>query len=144
MKYNPKVNEDVARMPGFAHLHPLQPDATVQGALEVLCEMQHLLAEVTGFKAVTLQPAAGAQGELAGMLMIRAYLRDRGETQRKKVLVPGLRARHQPGHGRHVRLLYSLHSHRRQRQRGRGEAEGGARRHGGGPDAHQPEHAGPL
>ncbi|HLZ29657.1 MAG TPA: aminomethyl-transferring glycine dehydrogenase subunit GcvPB [Chloroflexota bacterium] len=88
MKYNPRINEDVARLPGIAHVHPLQPDETVQGALRIMFELQHLLAEITGFAAATLQPAAGAQGELAGMLMMRAYHLDRGDTQRRKVLVP--------------------------------------------------------
>jgi len=88
MKYNPKVNEDVARLPGIAKIHPLQPDETVQGALRLLFELQQLLAEITGFKTATLQPAAGAQGELAGMLMMRAYHRDRGDLKRTKVLVP--------------------------------------------------------
>ena len=88
MKYNPRVNEDVARLPGIAHVHPLQPDSTVQGALRVMFELQRLLAAITGFSAATLQPAAGAQGELAGMLMMRAYHLERGERQRRKVLVP--------------------------------------------------------
>jgi len=88
MKYNPRVNEDIARLPGIAHVHPLQPDETVQGALSVMYELQQLLTEISGFKAATLQPAAGAQGELAGMLMLRAYHLDRGDTQRRKVLVP--------------------------------------------------------
>ena len=88
MKYNPKVNEDVARLPGFAHIHPLQPDATVQGALRVMYELQLMLAAVTGFHAATLQPAAGAQGELCGMLMMRAYHLEHGQSQRRKVLVP--------------------------------------------------------
>jgi glycine dehydrogenase subunit 2 len=88
MKYNPRVNEDVARLPGVAHIHPLQPDATVQGALRLMYEMQRLLAAITGFRTATLQPAAGAQGELAGMLMMRAYHVDRGDTRRRKVLVP--------------------------------------------------------
>ncbi|HEV7663012.1 MAG TPA: aminomethyl-transferring glycine dehydrogenase subunit GcvPB [Chloroflexota bacterium] len=88
MKYNPRVNEDVARLPGIAHIHPLQPDETVQGALRIMFEMQQLLADITGFAAATLQPAAGAQGELAGMLMMRAYHLDRGDTHRRKVLVP--------------------------------------------------------
>ncbi|TME42127.1 MAG: glycine dehydrogenase subunit 2, partial [Chloroflexi bacterium] len=88
MKYNPRVNEDVARLPGIAHVHPLQPDSTVQGALRVMFELQRLLAAITGFSAATLQPAAGAQGELAGMLMMRAYHLERGEYQRRKVLVP--------------------------------------------------------
>jgi glycine dehydrogenase subunit 2 len=88
MKYNPKVNEEVARLPGLSAIHPYQPESTVQGALEVLHEVADLLARVTGFDAVTLQPAAGAQGELSGMLMIRACLRARGEGHRTKVLVP--------------------------------------------------------
>jgi glycine dehydrogenase subunit 2 len=88
MKYNPKVNEDVARLPGFSAIHPYQPESTVQGALAVMHELARLLAAVTGFHAVTLQPAAGAQGELAGMLMIRACLEARGEKHRTKVLVP--------------------------------------------------------
>jgi glycine dehydrogenase subunit 2 len=88
MKYNPRVNEDVARLPGIAHVHPLQPDETVQGALRIMFELQEILATITGFKTATLQPAAGAQGELAGMLMMRAYHLDRGDTQRRKVLVP--------------------------------------------------------
>lgn len=88
MKYNPRVNEDVARLAGIAHVHPLQPDATVQGALRLMYELQQLLAAITGFKTATLQPAAGAQGELAGMLMMRAYHLDRGDTRRDKVLVP--------------------------------------------------------
>jgi glycine dehydrogenase subunit 2 len=88
MKYNPRVNEDVARLPGVAHVHPLQPDETVQGALQIMFELQQLLTSITGFSAATLQPAAGAQGELAGMLMMRAYHLDRGDSQRRKVLVP--------------------------------------------------------
>jgi glycine dehydrogenase subunit 2 len=88
MKYNPKINEDVARLPGFLHVHPLQPDQTVQGALQLMHTLQEMLAAITGFHAATLQPAAGAQGELCGMLMMRAYHLDRGDTQRRKVLVP--------------------------------------------------------
>src|SRR5256714_2684001 len=88
MKYNPKINEDVARLPGVANIHPLQPDETVQGALHIMFELQQLLAAITGFRTATLQPAAGAQGELAGMLMMRAYHLDRGDTKRDKVLVP--------------------------------------------------------
>ena len=88
MKYNPRVNEDVARLPGIAHVHPLQPDETVQGALRIMFELQQILAAITGFKTATLQPAAGAQGEFAGMLMMRAYHLDRGDTQRRRVLVP--------------------------------------------------------
>jgi glycine dehydrogenase subunit 2 len=88
MKYNPKINEDIARLPGLANVHPSQPAETVQGALYVLHELQLALAEITGMDAVSLAPAAGAQGELSGVLMIKKYLEDRGETERRKVLVP--------------------------------------------------------
>jgi glycine dehydrogenase subunit 2 len=87
MKYNPKVNEEVAKLPGFVYLHPLQPESQVQGALQVMYELAEELAEITGMDCVTLQPAAGAQGELAGMLMIRAYHRHRRDA-RKKVIIP--------------------------------------------------------
>jgi glycine dehydrogenase subunit 2 len=88
MKYNPKINEAVARYPGFAQLHPLQDPATSQGALELLCELQEMLAEISGFHAVGLQPAAGAHGEFAGVLITRAYHQGRGDTARTKILVP--------------------------------------------------------
>jgi glycine dehydrogenase subunit 2 len=87
MKYNPKVNEDTARIPGFARLHPLTPEALCQGALQLVHELAAMLAEVAGMDAVSLQPAAGAQGELAGVLMIRAYHRANRE-ERTKVLIP--------------------------------------------------------
>jgi len=87
MKYNPKVNEEAARMPGFLQLHPWVPEALRQGVLRMMYELQTFLAEITGLDHVTLQPAAGAQGELAGMMMVRACLENRGE-RRKKVLVP--------------------------------------------------------
>lgn len=88
MKYNPKINEAVARLPGFARLHPYQPASTVQGALELMYELQTMLAEISGFDEVTLQPAAGAHGELTGCLVMRAYHRERGDTARTKILVP--------------------------------------------------------
>lgn len=88
MKYNPKVNEEAARLPGFAHTHPLQPVETVQGNLELMYEVQEWLKEIGGFDSVTLQPAAGAHGELTGILMIKAYHRDRGEEERTKILIP--------------------------------------------------------
>jgi glycine dehydrogenase subunit 2 len=88
MKFNPKLNEWAARLPGFAQLHPLAPDAVAQGTLQLLWELEQILAEVSGMRAVTLQPAAGAHGELAGILMIRAYHRSRGDLQRNEVLVP--------------------------------------------------------
>jgi glycine dehydrogenase subunit 2 len=88
MKYNPKVNEKTAALPGFTALHPLQDDDSVQGAMQLLLELQVYLAEITGFDAVTLQPAAGAHGELTGVLIMRKYQYDRGQTQRNKILVP--------------------------------------------------------
>ena len=89
MKYNPKVNEWAARLPGIAESHPLDPDALSQGSLEVMWLLAELLKEISGFPAVSLQPAAGAHGELTGMLMTRAFHRGRGEgEQRTKVLVP--------------------------------------------------------
>jgi glycine dehydrogenase subunit 2 len=88
MKFNPKLNEWAARLPGFAGLHPLAPDETAQGTLQLLWELEEALAEISGMDAVTLQPAAGAQGELTGILMIRAYHRGRGELERDEVLVP--------------------------------------------------------
>jgi glycine dehydrogenase subunit 2 len=87
MKYNPKVNEDVAAMTGFAGLHPEQSDADVQGALRVMHGLERLLAAVSGMDAVSVQPAAGAQGEMLGILLARAYFADRGES-RHRVLVP--------------------------------------------------------
>ena len=87
MKYNPVVNEYMARLPGLAQLHPLTPDDQAQGALMLLAELERCLAEISGMDAISLQPAAGAQGELTGMKLIRAYHQDRG-TARKKVLIP--------------------------------------------------------
>jgi glycine dehydrogenase subunit 2 len=88
MKFNPKLNEWAARLPGFATLHPMAPDEVAQGTLQLLFELEEILAEVSGMQAVSLQPAAGAQGELCGILMIRAYHRSRGDTERTDVLVP--------------------------------------------------------
>jgi glycine cleavage system P protein (glycine dehydrogenase) subunit 2 len=87
MKYNPLLNEAVARLRGFANLHPLTPDEHAQGALRLVWELERMLAEVSGMDAVSLQPAAGAQGELTGMKMIRAYHADRGNP-RSLVLIP--------------------------------------------------------
>ncbi|RIK80316.1 MAG: aminomethyl-transferring glycine dehydrogenase subunit GcvPB [Planctomycetota bacterium] len=89
MKYNPKRNERAAAMPGFADLHPLQPAETIQGMLHVLYEMQQYLSEISGLAACSLQPAAGAHGEYAALLVAAAYFRDMGQSeQRKRVLVP--------------------------------------------------------
>jgi glycine dehydrogenase subunit 2 len=87
MKYNPKRNERVARMPGFSDLHPYQPENTLQGMLQLLYELQEYLQEISGLPACSLQPAAGAHGELAALWVAAAYFRDRGE-KRTKVLVP--------------------------------------------------------
>ena len=87
MKYNPKVNEWAARLPGFADLHPYMPDALAQGALELMWRLEQGLAEVCGMDRVSLHPAAGAQGELAGLMMIRAYHQAQGRDP-KKVLIP--------------------------------------------------------
>ena len=88
MKYNPKVNEEAAALPGFQKIHPLQPESTVQGALEVLCTAEQLLCEITGMDNMTFQPAAGAHGELTGLLLIKAYHAARGDTKRTKIIVP--------------------------------------------------------
>jgi glycine dehydrogenase subunit 2 len=88
MKYNPKVNEVVARLPGFANIHPYQDPSTVQGALQLMCELQEMLGEISGFDEVALQPVAGAQGELTGCLVIRAWHLSHGDTGRTKILVP--------------------------------------------------------
>src|ERR1700728_4373547 len=87
MKYNPRVNEFVARLEGLATEHPSQPAELSQGCLRILYDLQKCLLSITGMDAVTLQPAAGAQGELTGLLMIRAYLESKGDA-RKKVLIP--------------------------------------------------------
>jgi glycine dehydrogenase subunit 2 len=88
MKFNPKLNEWAARLPGFASLHPMAPDEAAQGTLQLLWELEQALIAISGMRAVTLQPAAGAQGELTGILMIRAHHRSRGDTERTDVLVP--------------------------------------------------------
>jgi glycine dehydrogenase subunit 2 len=89
MKYNPRINERLAALPGFARLHPLQDEDGSQGALELMWRLQEILAEVTGLDAVSLQPAAGSQGELTGLLLVRAYFAARGEAeQRRKVVIP--------------------------------------------------------
>ncbi|MGD8633519.1 MAG: aminomethyl-transferring glycine dehydrogenase subunit GcvPB, partial [Anaerolineales bacterium] len=88
MKYNPKVNEDAARLPGFGLTHPMQDPDTAQGNLALMYALQEWLKEIGGFAGVSLQPAAGAHGELTGILIIRAYHRDRGDEKRTKILVP--------------------------------------------------------
>lgn len=88
MKYNPKINEWAARLPGFAALHPYQSEETVQGALQLYYEMQEMLCEINGMDAFSLQPAAGAHGELTGIMMIKAYHQQRQDFNRTKIMVP--------------------------------------------------------
>jgi glycine dehydrogenase subunit 2 len=88
MKYNPKRNERLSSLPGFLNVHPMQPDETVQGLLEAMHDMQHILGEVAGLPSVSLQPAAGAHGELTALLVARAYFQDIGQAQRTRVLIP--------------------------------------------------------
>ena len=88
MKYNPKVNEEVARLKGFTATHPFQSEETVQGNLELLDRMDDMLQEITGMDRFTLQPAAGAHGELTGLMLIKAYHEDNSDTERKEVIVP--------------------------------------------------------
>ena len=88
MKYNPKVNDEMASLPGFSAIHPLQPPETAQGALKLMYSLQQYLVEICGMKGASLTPLAGAQGEFSGMLMIRAYHRDRGDLGRTIVAIP--------------------------------------------------------
>jgi glycine dehydrogenase subunit 2 len=88
MKYNPKVNEEIARIAGFAASHPLQDAETVQGNLALMFELQEWLAEIGGFAGISLQPSAGAHGEFTGLLMMHAYHRDRGDGRRTRILIP--------------------------------------------------------
>ncbi len=88
MKYNPKINDEMAAYPAFANIHPLQPQHTVQGSLEVFTMAESLLKEITGMNAITFQPAAGAHGEFTSLLMIKAYHEKNGQPQRNKIIVP--------------------------------------------------------
>ncbi|MBE3592005.1 MAG: aminomethyl-transferring glycine dehydrogenase subunit GcvPB [Thermoanaerobacter sp.] len=88
MKYNPKINEDMASLVGFTALHPYQPVETVQGALKLMYELENMLSEITGMDKFSLQPAAGAHGELTGLMIIKAYHEHRNDKKRKKIIVP--------------------------------------------------------
>ncbi len=88
MKYNPKINEDMAALPGFANIHPLQDELTVQGALGLMYDMEGMLSEIAGMDGFTLQPAAGAHGELTGLMIIKAYHEYHKNTKRTKIIVP--------------------------------------------------------
>lgn len=88
MKYNPKVNEAVARYDGFTKLHPYQPEETAQGAMRLMYELGGMLSEITGMDRFTLQPSAGAHGELTGLMIIKAYHRNNGDVKRNKIIIP--------------------------------------------------------
>lgn len=88
MKYNPKINDEMADLPGFSKIHPLQPAHTVQGCLKALCMAEELLCEITGMDGMTFQPAAGAHGEFTGLMLIQAYHESRGDQKRTKIIVP--------------------------------------------------------
>ncbi len=88
MKYNPKINEDMAVLPGFAHIHPLQPESTIQGVIQLVYELEQYLAEISGMTRVTLQPSAGAHGELTGLMLIKAHHESQGQEHRNLVLIP--------------------------------------------------------
>ena len=88
MKYNPKINEQVARFDGFAKIHPYQPEASVQGALELMYNLDTYLSEMTGMDEFTLQPAAGSHGEMTGLMIIKSYHMSKGETKRNKIIIP--------------------------------------------------------
>ncbi|MCJ7623882.1 MAG: aminomethyl-transferring glycine dehydrogenase subunit GcvPB [Anaerolineaceae bacterium] len=88
MKYNPRINEVTARLPGFANTHPLQPEETIQGNLALMYQLQEWLAEICGLSAVSLQPAAGAHGEFTGVMIIRAYHKSRNDEKRTRILIP--------------------------------------------------------
>lgn len=88
MKYNPKINEDMAAIEGFSFIHPMQNESSVQGALELMYELTHMLEEITGMDEITLQPAAGSQGELTGLMIMKAYLESKALTHKTKIIIP--------------------------------------------------------
>ena len=140
MKHNPRLNEKVAALPGHARLHPAQDPKRAQGALELMWRLERALAEICGLPHVTLQPSAGSHGELAGLLLTRAYHEDRGE-RADQGADPGHRPRHQPGDGDDGRLRGGQGGDQRARRRRRRRPAREGRRPGRLPDAHQPEHA---
>ena len=142
MKYNPRVNERAVGLPGFRDLHPYQEEEDGQGALELMWRLQEILAEIVGLDAVTLQPAAGSQGELTGLTLMRAYFADRGEDeQRREIVIPDT------AHGTNpasvamagYTLVQGEDRRARQHRRRRPADQGGAA--DGRPDADQPVHA---
>ena len=143
MKHNPRLNEKVARLPGFADVHPLQPQETVQGALQVINELAYWLLDLTGMYGVAMSPKAGAHGELCGLLCIRAALEARGDTRAGRA-GPGERARHQSGDRGLRRLSRREHPGERRRAGRPRRAEGSARPRRRGGDDHQPQHLRPV
>ena len=139
MKYNPKIDEEMASLPGFTKLHPLQPEETAQGALEALHILGTELGEVFGMDAVTFQPAAGAHGEFTGVLLLTAYHPARGDTAR-----PKLRARNKSRDGSHVRLSGREYRLQRQGRRRSRRAACRCRPRYRRPDAHEPEYRRPV
>ena len=129
MKHNPRLNERMARLPGFADIHPLQPLSTVPGAVALIAELAAWLRELTGMAAIAMTPKAGAHGELCGMMAIKAALEARGE-RRSMVLVPEFGARHQSGNGGSARLSRASGAgpRRRHRRSRRGQEASVARR----------------
>ncbi len=143
MKYNPKINEEVARLEGFARLHPLQPESTVQGALELMDTLQEALCAISGMDACTLQPSAGAQGEFTGVQLIRAYLETRGDA-RKVILIPDSAHGTNPASAALRGLRRGGGQERARRLRGRGGAQGAHGAGRGGHHAHRAQHPGHL
>ena len=144
MKYNPKVSEALARRRTAAELHPNQPEATVQGALELMWRLERALAKITGYPEVSLQPGAGAHGEHAALLMVRAYFRGRGEEgTRTEVLLPDTAHGTNPASA--AMAGFTTHEIPSQRRlRGSGAVAGGRFGPDGGLHADQSEHRGPL
>ena len=143
MKHNPRLNERVAALPGHARLHPAQDPRRAQGALELMWLLQASLSEICGLPHVSLQPSAGSHGELAGLLLTRAYHADRGEDADQGAR-PRHLARDQPGLGDDGRLRGRQGRDRRARRGRDGRPAGEGRRRGRLPDADQPQHARPL
>ena len=88
MKYNPKIDEEIAGLPGFNNIHPLQPVSTVQGSLKVMYGLQNALESISGMDQISLLPSAGSQGELTGLMIIKAYLRKTNQSNRNKIIIP--------------------------------------------------------
>jgi len=122
MKYNPKINDAMAALPGFTAVHPLQEDEQMQGSLELMFQLEAALCRVSGFSAVTLQPSAGANGEFTGLALIRKAIELRGQKERPQDSHLRHGARHQPGFRGAQRLRACLHRHR---ARGRAAAGSG-------------------